>query len=92
MTLPDWGKMQFVEYPAKTWPDLLPDVVPNARDLAAQLIKYPANERLTAQQVLVADPPGHWFFTDRHKGSPPPLFGTTREQIISKLITQRERM
>ena len=49
--LPDWGKMTFVEFPGKTWSEILPDATAEGRDLVSQLVRYQSTERLSAQDV-----------------------------------------
>ena len=49
----DWGKMQFVEFPAKPWVEILPSASEVERDLASKLVKYQSTERLTATDVSV---------------------------------------
>ncbi|KAF2649560.1 kinase-like protein [Lophiostoma macrostomum CBS 122681] len=51
-TFPDWGKMQFHEYPPQSWDSLLPDVSETERDLVSQLVRYESGARMTASQVL----------------------------------------
>ena len=48
---PDWGKMQFVEFPAKSWEEILPNANAVARDLVRKLVRYQSSERLTAAEV-----------------------------------------
>lgn len=50
-TLPDWGKMQFREYPPQPWPSLLPNTSDTERDLVSQLVQYESGDRMTAAQV-----------------------------------------
>ncbi|MCJ1275315.1 hypothetical protein MMC21_003116 [Puttea exsequens] len=59
--LPDWGKMTFVEFPGKTWSEILPDATAEGRDLVSQLVRYQSTERLSAQDVLK-----HEFFQEAH--------------------------
>ncbi|KAK3065641.1 hypothetical protein LTS18_002587, partial [Coniosporium uncinatum] len=47
---PDWGKMEFYEYPAKSWKELLPNASAPARDLASKLVRYESGERMTAEK------------------------------------------
>jgi cyclin-dependent kinase len=49
--LPDWGKMNFRQYPSKSWEQILPDVLHEARDLVTQLVVYETGRRLTAEKV-----------------------------------------
>lgn len=48
---PDWGKMQFYEYPAKTWEEILPGVEVEARELVRGLVRYQSGDRLRAEEV-----------------------------------------
>ncbi|KAL9599214.1 MAG: hypothetical protein Q9219_003995 [cf. Caloplaca sp. 3 TL-2023] len=57
---PDWGKMAFVEYPAKPWEAILPHAPADARDLVARLVTYQSSERMTAAEAL-----RHPFFGPR---------------------------
>lgn len=51
--LPDWGKMEFYQFPPKPWIDLLPDVPEAAAlDLVDQLVRFESGARLTAEQVI----------------------------------------
>jgi hypothetical protein len=52
MTLPDWGKVQFFEYPAKSWSELLPAASDDARDLVSRLVRYQSSARLGASEVV----------------------------------------
>ncbi|KAF2088502.1 kinase-like protein [Saccharata proteae CBS 121410] len=56
---PDWGKMQFYEYPAKPWTELLPHANEEARDLVSGLVNYESGWRLTAAEALK-----HPYFKD----------------------------
>ncbi|KAJ5126925.1 hypothetical protein N7448_007704 [Penicillium atrosanguineum] len=56
--LPDWGKVQFYDFPAQVWDDILPGASSNGRDLARQLLCYESSERLTAEEAL-----GHPYFS-----------------------------
>ncbi len=49
--LPDWGKMTFVQFPAKTWEEILPGVEAEERDLGGKLVKYQSTERMNAEEV-----------------------------------------
>lgn len=49
--LPDWGKMTFVQFPGKTWEEILPGVEANGRDLVGKLVRYQSTERMTAEDV-----------------------------------------
>ncbi|EEA25612.1 cell division protein kinase (Ctk1), putative [Talaromyces marneffei ATCC 18224] len=50
--LPDWGKFQFYEYPAKPWEAILEGASSQGRDLVSKLICYESSSRLTAEQVF----------------------------------------
>jgi len=43
--------MLFKDYPAKDWPDVLPDIPDEARELVSQLVQYESGHRLTAKEV-----------------------------------------
>ncbi|KAK0514343.1 hypothetical protein JMJ35_002960 [Cladonia borealis] len=58
--LPDWGKMTFVQFPSKTWEDILPGVEVEARDLVGKLVRYQSSERISAEEVLK-----HAFLSER---------------------------
>ena len=49
--LPDWGKMTFVQFPRKTWEEILPGVEAEGRDLVAGLVRYQSSERMRAEEV-----------------------------------------
>ncbi|KAK0660335.1 Serine/threonine-protein kinase csk1 [Lasiodiplodia hormozganensis] len=51
----DWGKVQFYEYPPKSWVELLPDCEDSARDLVSRLVVYESSRRLTASEALRHD-------------------------------------
>ena len=48
---PDWGKMEFHDYPNKQWSETLPDTGDDARDLVSKLLLYQSGDRLSASQV-----------------------------------------
>jgi serine/threonine protein kinase len=48
---PDWGKMRFVEYPAKPWETILNGASNLAIDFVSRLIQYEGSRRMTASQV-----------------------------------------
>ncbi|KAL1969486.1 hypothetical protein VTN77DRAFT_8924 [Rasamsonia byssochlamydoides] len=56
--LPDWGKVQFQEYPAKPWEEILKGASTKARDLTSKLVRYASKERLSAAEAL-----NHPFFS-----------------------------
>lgn len=49
--MPDWGKVQFKEYPSKPWEEILSEASPDGRDLASSLVRFETSQRLTATQV-----------------------------------------
>ncbi|KAH0352526.1 kinase-like protein, partial [Aureobasidium melanogenum] len=49
-SLPDWGKMAFVQYPSKDWKDVLPGASADAVELVQKLIVYESGNRLKANQ------------------------------------------
>ena len=49
--LPDWGKMTFVQFPGKTWEEILPRVETQGRGLVAGLVRYQSSERMRAEEV-----------------------------------------
>lgn len=57
--LPDWGKVQFHEYPAQEWSDLLPNLSEVEQDLISDLVKYESGARMTASKALE-----HHYFAD----------------------------
>ena len=56
--LPDWGKMTFVQFPGRTWEEILPGVPPQALDMVSNLVKYQSTERMTAEEVRLVLPLG----------------------------------
>lgn len=48
---PDWGKMQFYEYPEEHWGKLLPRVSEEGQDLVSELVRYESGARMTALKV-----------------------------------------
>ena len=48
---PDWGKMRFVEYPAKPWAEILEGASTLAIELVSRLVQYEGSRRMTAAQV-----------------------------------------
>lgn len=52
--LPDWGKMQFREYPPKKWSELLPASLEAERNLVSRLVVYESKNRATASEVRKA--------------------------------------
>ncbi|KAI1608779.1 cyclin-dependent kinase [Exophiala viscosa] len=49
---PDWGKMKFQAFPAKSWKDLLPGASAKTVDFVTKTVCYEATGRLTAKQAL----------------------------------------
>jgi hypothetical protein len=49
--LPDWGKMEFYDYPPKPWSEVLSGASSQGRDLVAQLVRYESHERISAAEV-----------------------------------------
>ncbi|KAF2115568.1 cell division protein kinase-like protein [Lophiotrema nucula] len=50
--LPDWGKMQFREYPPQPWHALLPGAIDLDVGLVSELVKYESGARMTAAKAL----------------------------------------
>ncbi|KAJ4347163.1 mitogen-activated protein kinase [Didymosphaeria variabile] len=48
---PDWGKVQFIEFPTQPWSSLLPGTLDIEQDLVSQLVRYESGSRLKAAQV-----------------------------------------
>ncbi|KAL1595270.1 mitogen-activated protein kinase [Paraconiothyrium brasiliense] len=48
---PDWGKVQFIEFPTQPWSNLLPGTLDIEQDLVSQLVRYESGSRLKAAQV-----------------------------------------
>lgn len=57
-SLPDWGKVQFHEYPTQEWSKLLPQLSATEQGLVGSLVKYESGARLTASKALE-----HPYFT-----------------------------
>ncbi|KAF8421472.1 kinase-like domain-containing protein [Tirmania nivea] len=55
--LPDFGKIQFKDFPKKSWEELLPNAPEAARDIVDKLLRYEGSERITAAEAL-----GHPLF------------------------------
>lgn len=53
--LPDWGKMEFDEYPAQSWVALLPKALDLGRDLVSRLVRYESSQRISAAEALEHD-------------------------------------
>ncbi|KAK2858413.1 hypothetical protein FQN49_004759 [Arthroderma sp. PD_2] len=56
--LPDWGKIEFKQYPSKPWGDILGQAPPNGQDLVQQLVRYESKDRITPCEALK-----HSFFS-----------------------------
>jgi cyclin-dependent kinase len=50
-SLPDWGKMAFVQYPPRPWTDVLPHASPDAIELVQRLVTYESGHRMKADEV-----------------------------------------
>lgn len=50
-SLPDWGKMAFVQYPPRNWTDVLPNASPDAIVLVKRLVTYESGDRMKADEV-----------------------------------------
>ena len=48
---PDWGKMRFVEYPAKPWEEIIDGVSRSTLDFVSRLVQYEGGRRMTTTQV-----------------------------------------
>ncbi|OAL51887.1 kinase-like protein [Pyrenochaeta sp. DS3sAY3a] len=57
--LPDWGKVQFYEYPTQPWSALLPKLSEVEQDLISQLVRYESSARGLASKVSQ-----HAYFTE----------------------------
>ncbi|KAL6707641.1 mitogen-activated protein kinase [Coniothyrium glycines] len=57
--LPDWGKVQFYEYPTQPWSVLLPGLEEMERNIVDSLVKYESGARMSASEVLQ-----HGYFTE----------------------------
>jgi cyclin-dependent kinase len=55
ISLPDWNKMTFVDFPGRTWTEILPHASPEMRDLVGGLVKYQSTERMCAADVAGLD-------------------------------------
>jgi len=52
--LPDFGKIQFKDFPRKNWEELLPNAPAAARALVDKLLRYEGSERITAAEVSIS--------------------------------------
>ncbi|KAL4795384.1 kinase-like domain-containing protein, partial [Aspergillus venezuelensis] len=50
--LPDWGKIEFYKYPAKSWDEILQGSSSNGRDLVSKLVRYESGQRISAAEAL----------------------------------------
>ena len=50
--LPDWGKVGFVQFPAKPWDEILPGVAEHDRDLVRGLVRYESGDRWSAAACI----------------------------------------
>ncbi len=50
-SFPDWGKMAFYEYPAKSWEEVLPQASKESRNLVRRMVTYESADRMTAAEV-----------------------------------------
>lgn len=64
-TVPDWGKMQFEQYPPRSWREVLPGASQEACDLVSKLVCYEQTKRLTAGEVSSFKPGLAAFFVKK---------------------------
>lgn len=50
--MPDWGKMRFKEYPAKSWEEILPGTTDVERDFVKSFLKFESGWRINAKEAL----------------------------------------
>lgn len=50
--LPDFGKFQWKDFPARSWEEILPGARDDERDLVAGLVRFESGSRLSAEQAL----------------------------------------
>ncbi|OJJ49974.1 hypothetical protein ASPZODRAFT_128561 [Penicilliopsis zonata CBS 506.65] len=50
--LPDWGKVEFYEFPTGSWDEILKGASSKGRELVSQLVRYESSERLAASAAL----------------------------------------
>lgn len=55
ISLPDWNKMTFVSFPAKSWEEILPGSDSEARRLVSGLVRYQSTERTSAAEVAALE-------------------------------------
>ncbi len=48
---PDWGKMRFINYPAKPWSTILDGATNRAVEFVSRLVQYEGTQRMSAAQV-----------------------------------------
>ncbi|KAF1357843.1 Mo25-domain-containing protein [Lizonia empirigonia] len=63
---PDWGKVQFYEYPEERWGTLLPRVSEEGQDLVSELVRPPPSPR-SGLAPLRTGPPLNMAFLFRNK-------------------------
>jgi serine/threonine protein kinase len=51
-TFRDWGKMQFVKFPARSWEEMLPNGSSQGREFVQYLVRYESGTRLKAKDAL----------------------------------------
>lgn len=51
ISLPDWNKMTFVDFPGKAWDVILPNASTEAKGLVSRLVRYQSTERMSAADV-----------------------------------------
>lgn len=49
--MPDWGKIEFYKYPAKSWDEILRGASSSGRDLVSKLVRYESSQRYSAAEV-----------------------------------------
>ena len=49
--LPDYNKINFAQYPAVPFEEILPDVSPDALDLLKKFLIYKSKDRMPAREV-----------------------------------------
>lgn len=54
--LPDWGKMEFYDYPPTPWAEVLRGAPSQGRDLVSRLVQYESHERISAAEVNYRSP------------------------------------
>ena len=86
----DWGKMQFVEFPGRTWEEILPGADEVARDFVGKLVRYQSSERLTAAEVSICEERSLarvmcWAFADVVSGFKSSFFSSRLVVEISEL-------